>query len=111
MKTQKKAQTELALPFPPKKPEELKKPVAPSSVKAEPQQVQQSESVLPYFISGFSIFLMIVLFIRMKKSEERIKTMLWRADMETLREDLARERNKVNPKIHVTGETAKVHLP
>ena len=68
------------------------------------------KGAVAYLIAGLSAVLMIVLFVRMKRSEQKIKTMLWRADMEALREDLARER-KMNPKIHITGEPAKVHLP
>lgn len=95
-------------PVPPKRPEPIKKPEAKA---ASPQgQGFSFDGVLPYLISGLSVLLMVFLFVRMKRSEQRIKTMLWRADMEALREDLARER-KMNPKIHLTGEPGKIHLP
>lgn len=95
-------------PSPPKPPEPVKKPVA--KTVSPGKQGGSFDGVLPYLISGLSVLLMVFLFIRMKRSEQRIKTMLWRADMEALREDLARER-KMNPKIHLTGEPGKIHLP
>jgi len=112
-------------PLPPIVPQ-YKKPELPKKALETKGTIQafpiNLDGALPYLISGLSVLLMIVLFIRMKRSEQRIKTMLWRADMETLREDLARERkmnplnslhsqNSPNSKIHITGEPSKVHLP
>lgn len=96
-------------------------PSAPASVASSASASTESVlSRLAFFVSACSVLLMLILLVRMKKGEDRIRKMIWKSEMGALREDLNQVRPQRasnpagnppgNPKIQVTGVLPKTNV-
>lgn len=68
----------------------------------------------PYLVSGMSFLLLIILFVRMKHGEAKLRENLSKGDDKTFGEpnDFMKARsNAANPRIHVTGGLRRGRLP
>lgn len=78
---------------------------------AQPQVVSpmsntQSLALLAFMLSGVSVLILIVMLVRMKMGEDRMKQMFWRSEMDSLRDEVIRGRPHL--KIHSEGEKVEV---
>ena len=66
----------------------------------------QNHPTLAVTLAGAALFLSVILIIRMRSSEERLKKILWKSEIETLREEVTRGR----PLIKILTEGGKIEL-
>ncbi len=90
-------------------------PVAPIPTPAAAHTGASTNDILSrmsLFVAVFSIILMVVILIRMKRGEDHIRKLIWKAEMGALREELSQVRSPkpANPKIQVTGNLPKVNV-